>query len=218
MSGLIKVFISHQTTNDKEVDMIYDALEKNNIKCWADHRDELVMHDWAGEIPPAIKESNLFIFLFSHESNNSDQCMREINYAINYCHIPVFVIKLDNLDFNDSFAYNFSKDNYLIAFDGVENHICEIVQSVIEFRNDPNRIRKNNIIFNTKTFMFATKQYYIDKKHIDPSSDEENIIDSLLPTVSNSENKYNYKKLLNIIKYQNIALIGQQGVDLSIFV
>ena len=77
------VFISHSHKNKNVADAICANFEQNQIKCWYAPRDIMPGKSWPAAIKTAIKESSVFILVFSEDSNESKQVMSEVSLAFN---------------------------------------------------------------------------------------------------------------------------------------
>ena len=75
------VFISHSTKNKAVADAVCATLENAAIRCWIAPRDVQFSRPFPGEITRAIKESKAIVLIFSADSNNSPQILRELQLA-----------------------------------------------------------------------------------------------------------------------------------------
>jgi len=77
------VFVSY-TKNDKVVaDSIVATLESNDIRCYYAPRDIKAGEDWGKAITDAIKNSRIFLLVFSGSSNKSRWVLDELNPSEN---------------------------------------------------------------------------------------------------------------------------------------
>ena len=72
------VFISHSTQDKAVSDAICAALENEGMRCWIAPRDVQPGRSFAGEITRAIQQSKIMVLVFSANSNNSEQVLREV--------------------------------------------------------------------------------------------------------------------------------------------
>ena len=77
------VFISYSSKDIEWADAICKTLETESLNCWIAHRDINPGEDWAESINNAIKESSVFVLVFSQNSNQSVQVIKELTLAVN---------------------------------------------------------------------------------------------------------------------------------------
>ncbi len=99
------LFISHHSGSSyglvKELSKILDALD---IKHWYAERDIKPGENYTYVIPQVIKKCDSMVLLLNNEANNSEQVLREIQYATEL-RIPLLIVKLDDCVISDSIKY-----------------------------------------------------------------------------------------------------------------
>ena len=75
------VFISYSSKDKAFADLICEKLESEKILCWYAPRDIEPGAEWATSIIKAIDSTSILLLLFSENSNDSRQVMREVGYA-----------------------------------------------------------------------------------------------------------------------------------------
>ena len=100
-----QIFLAHASEDKPEVEKIYKRLENKGYKPWMDKKDLLPGQNWREETPKAIKQSQIFIALFSQISVSKQGYMqKELRLALNhYAQMPpgkIFLIplKLDDCE------------------------------------------------------------------------------------------------------------------------
>ena len=85
------VFISYSTKNKSVADPVCAALENAVIRCWSAPRDVQPGLPFAGQITRAMRRSKAMVLIFSEDSNNSEQILRELELAAKraFAHRPV---------------------------------------------------------------------------------------------------------------------------------
>ena len=127
---LKEVFISHSTKDAEIAKRICFAFENKNISCCIAPRDIPYGADWAGEIAKAIKAAKLFVLILSENSNQSDECLKELNVA-NTHHIPKLCIKIDKSVWNENYEYHLSIIQIItLDNDNFDRMIGEIISCV----------------------------------------------------------------------------------------
>ncbi len=134
------VFISHSKANSEQARKICELLEQDNIGCYIAPRDINYGEDWAGSIAKSIKASKLFVFLLSEFSNDSRQCLKEVNVADNH-NIPMLCVGLEMVQLNDSLEYHFSARQ--IPFLNGKDYDMDVKQAKDIIKQ---RIQKMNLI------------------------------------------------------------------------
>lgn len=124
------VFISHKTTEDGSIaNRLVASLESHGLKCWIAPRDIPAGRNYASAIVDGIKQSSVFLLLFSQYANQSDDIVREVQQASSLKR-PLLTVRLDNTDFSPALSYflalpqgvgPFARSENL--FDGVFEHV-----------------------------------------------------------------------------------------------
>ena len=90
------VFISYSSIDKNAAASVCSMLEKNGIPCWIAPRDITPGVAFAEAIIDGIKSSKVFVLVYSANSNNSSQLIREVDRAVNH---GLAIIKLRLEDF-----------------------------------------------------------------------------------------------------------------------
>ncbi|MCL2634852.1 MAG: TIR domain-containing protein [Oscillospiraceae bacterium] len=124
------VFISHSSKDKQAADAICHALESNGIKCWIAPRDVKPGAEYAAEIMGGIKNSRIFLLVFSKDSNESKPVSKEIESAFNY-EKTVIPFRIEDVEMRDSLRYYLSNLHWLDAFpDDTEfNSLVKVVKN-----------------------------------------------------------------------------------------
>jgi len=78
------VFVSYSSKDQKIADDVVNYLESVKIKCWIAYRDADAGELYAASIIKAIKNSSIYLLVFSENSNNSKHVLKEIDAACKY--------------------------------------------------------------------------------------------------------------------------------------
>jgi hypothetical protein len=108
------VFISYSTKNKSVADPLCAALESAAIRCWIAPRDVQPGLPFAGQITRAIHGSKAMVLIFSAESNNSEQILRELELAAN-ARLPIIEFRIEDLTPNDDLRYYLSTPHWYDA-------------------------------------------------------------------------------------------------------
>jgi hypothetical protein len=108
------VFISYSTKNKSVADPLCVALESAAIRFWIAPRDVQPGLSFAGQITRAIHESKAMVVIFSADSNNSEQVVRELELAAN-ARLPIIQFRIEDLTPNDDLQYYLSTPHWFDA-------------------------------------------------------------------------------------------------------
>lgn len=124
------VFISHSSNNRTVANAVCAALEGIGIRCWIAPRDVLPGRSYSGEITRAIQQSRAFVLIFSAQSNNSEQVLREVQLAAN-SHLHIVQFRIEPVTPSDDLEYYLSGPHWLDAVTPpLENHLEQLRTSM----------------------------------------------------------------------------------------
>lgn len=130
-----QVFISYSTVDSDVANAVCYYLESGNIRCWIAPRDVQAGISWAGQLMRAIRESKIFLLIYSKDFNRSPQVISELTEAVEAgCIIVPF--RIDQTPMNDDLAFYLKKVHWLDAMnpptaqhvDNLYTHIVRILQ------------------------------------------------------------------------------------------
>jgi hypothetical protein len=127
---MMDVFISCSSKDQEIADAIVNFLETDKIQCWIAHRDDEVGSAYAASITTAIKNSSIFLLVYSESANLSKHVLREVDIA---CKYEKFIIPfiLDNSKMNDAIEYYLSSTHWLDAISfPLEVHLKDLTTLV----------------------------------------------------------------------------------------
>ena len=120
------VFISYSSVDKTAADTVCSILEQNGIICWIAPRDITPGLDFAEAIIDSIKLSKLFILVYSSNSNNSKQVIREVDRAV-HLGLPVINVRLEDIPLSKQLEYYLSSVHWLDAKSPpLEQHINKL--------------------------------------------------------------------------------------------
>ena len=120
------VFISYSNKNKDVADSICHYLEDTGIRCWYAPRDLTPGSDWKEGIVNAITEAQIFILIYSEESNHSEQVKSELAVAED-CECKIFTFRISDEKMNPSFTYSLKKLHWIDAINTpLQNSIKEL--------------------------------------------------------------------------------------------
>jgi len=134
------VFISYSSIDKTAADTVCSILEQNGVSCWMAPRDITPGFDFAEAIIDGINSSKLFILLYSSNSNNSKQVIREVDRAV-HTGIPVINLRLEDVPMSKQLEYYLGSVHWLDALaPPLEGHIDKLSEVVkIFLRKDDSR-------------------------------------------------------------------------------
>jgi TolB-like protein len=120
------VFISYSSTDKTTADTVCSILEQNGIRCWIAPRDITPGLDFAEAIIDGIKSSKLFILVYSSNSSNSKQVIREVDRAV-HTGLPIINLRLEDVLLSKQLEYYLSSVHWLDAMNPpLEEHIHKL--------------------------------------------------------------------------------------------
>ncbi len=107
MENKFNVFVSYSRKDSEQVLSIVDKLEERGLTVWID-RDGIMSGDaFKSVIVQAIKNSDVFLFFSSGNSNTSPWTVKEVDAAV-YLKKSIIPIRLDDADYDDSILLDLS--------------------------------------------------------------------------------------------------------------
>jgi TolB-like protein/Tfp pilus assembly protein PilF len=124
------IFISYSSIDKTAAESVCSILEQNGISCWMAPRDITPGLDFAEAIIDGIKSSKLFILVYSSNSNNSKQVIREVDRAV-HNGLPVINLRLEDVPLSKQLEYYLSSVHWLDAIKPpLEEHIIKLSEVV----------------------------------------------------------------------------------------
>ncbi|MBR0515155.1 MAG: TIR domain-containing protein [Clostridia bacterium] len=111
------IFISYSHHDKPTADAIVAKFESEGLRCWYAPRDIAPGEDWAAAIIDGIKDSKVFVVVFTSYSNGSQQVLREIGLAVTKG-MPIIPFKMTNTEPSKGMQYYLSTVHWLDAVDG----------------------------------------------------------------------------------------------------
>ena len=99
------VFISHSSKDSGIADKVVAYFEERGLSCWMAPRDIVPGTEWAAAITTAITASKVFLIIYTENSAESSQVVREINLAETKPGVFVVPYKTDEAPLKGSFEY-----------------------------------------------------------------------------------------------------------------
>lgn len=127
---MAKVFISYSSKDRNVANMAVALLEERGNCCWIAPRDILPGKEWGEAIVEGIRESSVFVLIFSQNANTSPQILREVERAVN-AGIPIIPFRIEDVVPEGSLEYFMSVPHWLDALTGpVEEHVQRLADVV----------------------------------------------------------------------------------------
>ena len=135
------VFISYAHKDRAIAESVCEYLESRYISCWYAPRNVSMNTTWAEEITSAIQHVKIFLFIFSANSNTSNQVVREIALATKY-RKPIVPFFIDNTQMNETLEYYLTSVHWI---DGMNPPIQERIFELYKYVNSKiNDAKRNN--------------------------------------------------------------------------
>ena len=156
------VFISYSHKDKNVADAVCSIMEKNEIRCWMAPRDITPGVPFAEAIIDGIKGSEVFVLIYSSNSNHSNQVIKEVDRAVHHG-LAIIPLRLEDVPMSKQLEYYVSDVHWLDALTPpLENHIyklCKVVQMLLTMDQVNNDVIEE--AFRTET----TKQAEPGKAH-----------------------------------------------------
>jgi len=125
------VFISYSNKNKIVADAVCAKLEENKIRVWFAPRDVPPGKDFAAAIIHAIDHCQIFVLIWSEESNKSGHILNEVNRAFSQ-NITVIPFRIDNVVPTESLEYYIGRTHWLDAMTPpLEKHIKLLANTIL---------------------------------------------------------------------------------------
>lgn len=129
------VFISYSSKDVDYVAQLSKAMELNNIAYWRAPDRIPAGSNYAKEIPKAIKECDVFLLIYSCNSQESIWVEKELDTAV-CCKKAILPVRIDTCEFNDLFKFYLNNVQMLQAevVDERILNLSEIVGKVMDLK------------------------------------------------------------------------------------
>jgi hypothetical protein len=118
-----KIFISYAKNDHDTAFKICETIEREGLKCWIAPRDIIPGENWGKAIINGINNCRLMVMIFSENSNDSVQVLREIERAVSK-KIPIIIFRISDINPSTEFEYYVSTVHWLDAVGSpIEKHI-----------------------------------------------------------------------------------------------
>jgi ABC-type amino acid transport substrate-binding protein len=125
------VFISYASEDKPLADAICSTLEAHKIRCWIAPRDVLPGTSWGSAIIQAIEEARILVMVFTSNSNESPQVMREVERAVKNG-LTIIPFRKDDIVPSKQMEYFIASCHWLDAMDPpLERHLKNLANSVL---------------------------------------------------------------------------------------
>ena len=109
------VFLSYASKDQKTAETICQALEGRGLECWMAVRNVHPGENFQEAIVRAIRAAKVMLFVFSANSNNSDEVKKEIALAGQH-KVFVIPIRVEDVIPNEALAYEFATRQWIDLF------------------------------------------------------------------------------------------------------
>jgi TolB-like protein len=124
------VFVSYSNIDKAAADTVCSILEQKGVICWMAPRNITPGIDFSEAIIDGIKSSKVFVLIYSSNSNNSKQVIREVDRAVN-AGLPVITLRLEDVPLAKQLEYYLSTVHWLDATTPpLEEHVDELLRVV----------------------------------------------------------------------------------------
>ena len=133
MKNVEKTFISYSSKDFQLVTDLVKYLEGQGIICWYAPRNIVPGKHYASSILEAIRSCNAFVIVFSKDSNASEQCLKEVDRAVN-ARKPIIPFRIDETMPTEAMDYYLCNTHWLNAYEEVvTNYYQQLVHAIHDF-------------------------------------------------------------------------------------
>jgi hypothetical protein len=125
-----KIFISYAKDDGDTAFKICQILEDSGSNCWIAPRDITPGETWGSAIIDGINSCRLMIMVFSENSNQSVQVLREIERAV-HKKIPIIIFRISEIEPSKEFEYYVSAVHWLDAVSEPKDKHIENLKDVV---------------------------------------------------------------------------------------
>lgn len=127
---MYEVFISYSSKDKTIADAVVHTLEEYGIKCWIAYRDAIPGEKYSESIISAIRETKIFLLIFSENSKQSRHVTNEINYATKVGSI-MMPFRVEDVVPDDALEYYLGATHWLDALTKpLQNHIVRLKDTI----------------------------------------------------------------------------------------
>lgn len=141
MRLIMRIFLSHSSTDSKLATEVCAMLEANGHSCFIAPRDIRSGHEYAQELVDGIDGADVMLLLLSKRANDSPHVLREVERAVSK-NKPIIVYKLENFTLNKSMEYFLMTHQWLDSQTDVDH--SAILKCIDEFA-DGTKSTRNDI-------------------------------------------------------------------------
>lgn len=124
------VFISYSNKDKNAADAVCSIMEQKGIRCWMAPRDITPGLPFAEAIIDGIQGSKVFILIYSSNSNNSSQVIKEVDRAVHH-RLAIIPLRLEDVPMTKQLEYYVSDVHWMDALTPpLEKHIEKLYEVV----------------------------------------------------------------------------------------
>ena len=131
-----EVFISYESSNQKQAESLVAALEEKHYDCWIAARDVPKGEPYDDYIPKAIAQCRIVVMLFSEASLNSPHVKKELRIAVKHDR-KVIPFMLEEVVLREAFEYHIESNNRISADTDWDKAVEELLISLKDVVSSP---------------------------------------------------------------------------------
>ncbi len=126
-----QVFISYSSANTEIALKIFKYLEANGISCWIAVENILASEEYNRKIPPAIRECDFFLLLYTKEACQSEYVSTEIDLAKEYKR-KIINVRLQEIELSEEHIIWLKRVQWLDLVGKSDDFICSEIRNTID--------------------------------------------------------------------------------------
>ena len=124
-----EVFISYESSNQKQAEKLVEVLEDKRYDCWIATRDVPKGEPYDDYIPEAIVECKIVVMLFSKASLASPHVKKELRIAVKHDK-KIIPFMLEDVELTAAFEYHIESNNRISADKDWDKAVEELLRSM----------------------------------------------------------------------------------------
>ena len=125
------VFICYSSKDEANARRVLAFVEERGFTCWISSRDVRPGRNYQESIVQAIEHTQLILFLFSENSNNTGEVKKELALGSSFGK-PVIPLRLSPIKPNGALQYELATCQWIDGFDGLEAALAQVITAIEE--------------------------------------------------------------------------------------
>ena len=130
------VFICFSSKDQATARDVVQFLEGRGLKCWISSRDVPAGHNYQESIVQALEETRAVVFLFSTNSNQSDEIKKELSLG-GGLRVPIFPLRLSPITPTGALRYELATRQWIDLFPDANLALGKLAETIVHALTRP---------------------------------------------------------------------------------